>query len=79
MLVLIPPQPSFTTVAEREVWEALKATLAAEDVLAANLRISDEFGDHEADLVVVKASPDSLSSRANRRSNGCGTASHWKR
>lgn len=50
-----PAEPSFTTTAERDVWEAIKRTLHKDDVLLSNLRLSDRKGDHEADLVVCIA------------------------
>lgn len=53
MVRCVPPDPSFASPAEREVWLALKGSLRREDVLIANLRLSDETGDHEADLVVA--------------------------
>lgn len=52
MVRCIPPEPAFVSVAERDVWTALKASLRSEDVLIANLRLTDEQGDHEADLIV---------------------------
>jgi hypothetical protein len=50
---LIPEQPAFTTQSEREVWERLRGRLGPDDVLLANLRLTDEVKDHEADLVVL--------------------------
>ena len=52
---LIPEQPKFETATEREVWEALRAGLGPDDVLMANLRLSDEVKDHEADIVAIIA------------------------
>lgn len=52
---LLPEHPKFETATEREVWEVLRATLATDDVLMANLRLSDEVKDHEADIVAVIA------------------------
>ncbi len=50
---LIPEDPAFTTESERKVWERLRDTLGDDDVLLANLRLTDETKDHEADLVVL--------------------------
>ncbi|MCF6376435.1 NERD domain-containing protein [Nocardioides KLBMP 9356] len=50
---LIPESPTFTTPSEREVWERLRDTLGDDDVLVANLRLTDEHKDHEIDLVVL--------------------------
>ena len=52
---LIPEQPKFETATEREVWEVLRAKLGPDDVLMANLRLSDEVKDHEADIVAIIA------------------------
>lgn len=53
MVHLVPPNPTFRSAAERDVWLALKGSLREQDVLAANIRLTDEQGDHEADLVVA--------------------------
>lgn len=50
---LIPEHPKFETATEREVWEVLRIGLGPEDVLMANLRLSDEEKDHEADIVAI--------------------------
>jgi len=50
---LIPEQPAFTTESEREVWERLRDGVGPDDVLLANLRLTDEVKDHEADLVLL--------------------------
>jgi len=50
---LIPERPKFETATEREVWEVLRAELGPDDVLMANLRLSDETKDHEADIVAI--------------------------
>jgi hypothetical protein len=50
---LIPEQPKFETATEREVWEVLRAKLGPDDVVMANLRLSDEVKDHEADIVAI--------------------------
>ena len=50
---LIPESPTFTTGSEKEVWERLRDTLDDDDVLLANLRLTDGDKDHEADLVVL--------------------------
>lgn len=48
-----PEQPRFTTTSEKEAWERLRDQLGDDDVLIANLRLTDEDKDHEADLVVL--------------------------
>ena len=48
-----PERPQFTTASERQVWTALRDQLRPEDVLLANLRITDHVKDHELDIVVV--------------------------
>jgi hypothetical protein len=50
---LIPESPTFTTTSEQAVWERLRMSLADDDVLIANLRLTDERKDHEVDLVVL--------------------------
>jgi nuclease-like protein/UvrD-like helicase family protein len=50
---LIPDQPRFTTPSEELVWRQLRDTLPPEAVLIANLRVTDEVKDHEADLIVL--------------------------
>jgi len=50
---LIPEHPKFETGTEREVWDVLRAELGPDDVLMANLRLSDEVKDHEADIVAI--------------------------
>lgn len=49
----IPGDPLFVTASEREVWERLVASLRDEDIVLANVRLTDEKKDHEADLVVL--------------------------
>ena len=49
----IPENPAFTTTSEKQVWECLRETLTDQDVLLANLRLTDEKKDYEADLVVL--------------------------
>ena len=53
MVRLIPEAPTFTTSSEQEVWQRLKEGLGPDDVLLANLRLTDEDKDHEADLIVL--------------------------
>ncbi len=52
---LVPEDPKFETATEREVWEVLRSGLGPDDVLMANLRLSDEVKDHEADIVAIIA------------------------
>jgi hypothetical protein len=52
---LLPVHPKFETATEREVWEVLRTELGPDDVLMANLRLSDEVKDHEADIVAIIA------------------------
>jgi hypothetical protein len=49
----IPSEPAFTTGSEKQVWQLLRGTLPPETVLMANLRITDQTKDHEADLIVL--------------------------
>ncbi|MDT9592646.1 NERD domain-containing protein/DEAD/DEAH box helicase [Nocardioides zeae] len=53
MPLLLPEDPQFTTESERLVWERLRTVLGPDDVLIANLRLTDETKDHEVDLVVL--------------------------
>lgn len=53
MVRLVPEQPRFTTTSEQEVWQRLKDGLGPDDVLLANVRLTDELKDHEADLIVL--------------------------
>jgi len=48
-----PAEPLFTTESERVAWETLKRGLGEGDWLLANLRLTDEAKDHEADLVLL--------------------------
>jgi hypothetical protein len=50
---LIPEHPTFQTASEQEVWDRLRAVLGDDDVLIANLRLTDGDKDHEADFVVL--------------------------
>ncbi|PUA82455.1 nuclease-related domain-containing DEAD/DEAH box helicase [Nocardioides currus] len=50
---LIPESPTFQTASERQVWELLRDQLGPDDVLLANLRLTDADKDVEADLVVL--------------------------
>jgi len=51
--VLRPETPAFTTSGERKVWTLLRDQLRDEDLLLANLRITDRRKDHEIDIAVV--------------------------
>jgi len=51
--ICLPESPRFTTRSERLVWEALREQLGPDALLLANLRITDERKDHEADVVVA--------------------------
>jgi hypothetical protein len=53
MPVCRPESPRFTTASERKVWTRLRDQLRPADLLCANLRITDQAKDHEADLVVA--------------------------
>jgi hypothetical protein len=44
--------PTFTTDSERRVWQHLHAQLGDEDLLLANVRLTDRRQDHELDFVV---------------------------
>lgn len=49
----VPEDPQFETTSEREVWERLCAQGHPEWTLLANVRLTDEYKDHELDLVVL--------------------------
>ena len=49
----MPAEPLFASASEKQVWEQLRDTLPPAAVLIANLRITDERKDHEADLIVL--------------------------
>lgn len=49
----IPEFPQFVTGSEREVWDRLVGQLRPEDVILANVRLTDEKKDHEIDLLVL--------------------------
>ncbi|MFC6696407.1 NERD domain-containing protein [Nocardioides daphniae] len=49
----MPEEPHFATASEQEVWERLRDHLGDDDVLMANVWITDDEGDREADLVVA--------------------------
>ncbi|WP_181312551.1 nuclease-related domain-containing DEAD/DEAH box helicase [Nocardioides campestrisoli] len=53
MARLIPESPTFQTASEQLVWERLRDALGPDDVLLANLRLTDADKDVEADLVVL--------------------------
>ncbi len=53
MAKTVPEDPTFTTGSERQVWERLRDGLGPNCVLMANVRLTDEDKDHEADLVVL--------------------------
>jgi hypothetical protein len=53
MVQLVPDEPRFANTTEQLVWERLRDGLGAADVLLANVRLTDEDKDHEADLVVL--------------------------
>lgn len=50
---LIPEQPTFRTSSEEIAWSRLRDALGPDDVLLANLRLTDGDKDHEADLVAL--------------------------
>ena len=51
--ILRPESPAFTTPGERTVWNLLREQLRDEDLLLANLRITDRDKDYEIDIAVV--------------------------
>lgn len=51
--MLFPEEPDFATASEQEIWEQLRDGLGTDDVLFANLRLTDETQDYEADIVAV--------------------------
>jgi hypothetical protein len=50
---LILESPKFATESEREVWELLAHRLRPDDVVLANVRLTNRAKDHEADLIVL--------------------------
>ena len=53
MPILVPENPSFANDAEKEVWLALNRTLPNECWLLHGVRITNELGDREGDLIVM--------------------------
>ena len=53
MPILVPENPSFANEAEKEVWLALDNTLPDECWLLHGVRITNELGDREGDLIVM--------------------------
>ncbi|TQJ50222.1 NERD domain-containing protein [Phycicoccus sp. SLBN-51] len=49
----LPEAPKFATESEREVWQRLVDQLRPEDVVLANVRLTDQRKDHEIDLVAL--------------------------
>ncbi len=49
----IPPDPSFVTESEREVWHRLVDQLGDGDVVLSGVRLTNERKDHEADLILL--------------------------
>ncbi len=49
----VPVQPSFVTASEQQVWQKVTRSLEPGCVVLANLRVSDQHKDHEADLVCL--------------------------
>lgn len=49
----MPPQPTFVTASEKDVWQRAVRQLPEGCLVLASLRISDPYKDHEADLVVL--------------------------
>lgn len=50
---LIPAEPTFTHHTEKDVWERLRRQLGDDCIVLANVRLTDEQQDHEADFVVL--------------------------
>ena len=48
-----PESPSFASTAERQVWDLLHKQLGKDDVLLANVRVTNRKQDFEADIVVL--------------------------
>jgi hypothetical protein len=49
----VPAEPVFTTESEANVWRQVVGSLGDDDVVLANVRLTDEAKDHELDLVVL--------------------------
>jgi hypothetical protein len=53
MPILVPENPSFTNDAEKDVWLTLNRTLPDECWLLHGVRITNELGDREGDVIVM--------------------------
>jgi hypothetical protein len=53
MPILVPENPSFTNDAEKDVWLALNRTLPDDCWLLHGVRITNELGDREGDVIVM--------------------------
>ena len=53
MPILWPEDPEFVNASERRVWTQLRDELGDDDLLIANLRITDHSQDYEIDIAVV--------------------------
>lgn len=53
VVTCIPESPVFANPTEQQVWQSLRDHLGPDAVLLANLRLTDEQKDYEADLVVL--------------------------
>ena len=80
----IPESPKFATESEHEVWALLCHQLRPQDVVLANVRLTNRAKDHEADLIVlmplvgivvveVKGGSVWIQDRGWRQSRGTGT------
>jgi hypothetical protein len=58
----IPSEPEFIGKSERVVWGRLRPQLRPQDIILANVRLTDERSDHEADFFVLMPAPVSWSS-----------------
>ena len=53
MPILVPQNPSFANEAEKEVWLALNRTLPDDCWLLHGVRVTNELGDREGDVIVM--------------------------
>ncbi len=67
MPICRPEHPRFASGAERQVWDVLREQLNADDILLANIRVTDRKKDYEADIVVLMPDAGACRRRGQRR------------
>ncbi|MFC5177867.1 nuclease-related domain-containing DEAD/DEAH box helicase [Nocardioides taihuensis] len=79
MVRVVPDRPTSTTASEQQVWDWLRAGLDPDDMLLANLRLTDEDKDHEADLVVLLPDVGIVVVEVKGGSVWCDESGWWQR